>query len=125
MIILDATKSIKAALAGAVTTNQLPIVASYVDIAAPDTYEPATSHVVTAGAADVTPVAAPAASKKRQLKYLSIVNDDTAVATVTVKLDDGGTVRNLFKVAALPVGGAIIYTDGEDFRAYAASGAVL
>lgn len=126
MLVLDATdRTIKIILAGAVTTNQLQIVASYVDVAAPDVYEPGTAHLLTADAADVTAVIAPASGKSRQIKYLGVYNADTAVATVTVKLDDSAVQRTLVKVAALPVGGALVYTDGEGWRTYAASGALL
>lgn len=124
MIVLDSTDSIKAILGGAVTTNQLPIVASYVDVGAPDIYDPNTSHVVTADAVDVTPVAAPAAGKKRQVKYLSVFNKDTVAALVTVKFDRSATQRELVSITLAALS-TLVYTDGEGWRVIDTAGAVL
>lgn len=123
MIVLDSTDTIKAVLGGAVTTNELPIVASFVDVAAPDTYEPDSGHTLTTGAAAVTAVAAPAAGKRRQVKFLSIYNKDTVSATVTVLFDRSATSRELVKIA-LAVASTLIYTDGEGFRVINTSGQI-
>ena len=123
MIVLDATDSLKAQLGGAVTTNELPIVASYVDVAAPDTYDPNSAHTLTTGAAAVTAVAAPAAGKKRQVKFLSVFNKDTVSATVTLLFDRSATARELVKIV-LAVSSTLVYTDGEGFRVINTAGAI-
>ncbi len=126
MLILRDTDTIKVVLGGAVTTNELPIVESHVDVYAPDGYEPdSANQVLTTGAADVIAVAAPAAGKKRQTRYLGIYNKDTVVATVTVKVDRGGVQRELIKVAALPVGALLSYTDTAGWRVNKADGGLL
>ena len=123
MIVLDATDSLKAQLGGAVTTNELPIVASYVDVAAPDTYDPNSAHTLTTGAAAVTAVAAPTAGKRRQVKFLSVFNKDTVSATVTRLFDRSATSRELVKIA-LAVSSTLVYTDGEGFRVINTAGAI-
>ena len=123
MIVLDATDSLKAQLGGAVTTNELPIVASYVDVAAPDIYDPSSAHTLTTGAAAVTAVAAPAAGKRRQVKFLSVFNKDTVSATVTLLFDRSATARELVTIA-LAVSSTLVYTDGEGFRVINTAGAI-
>jgi hypothetical protein len=93
-MILDTTsKSIEVILGAAVVANQAQISASYADIDSA-TFVPGESDTVSNGTTAVTVVAAPAASKQRQLKYLSVYNADTASITVTVRLNNGGTIRN-------------------------------
>jgi hypothetical protein len=125
MIILRDTDSIQVILGGAVTTNELPFVASYVDVQAPDTYEPDSSHGATTGAVDAEVLAAPAAGKRRQLKYLGIHNLDTVAANVTVKFDRSATQRELIKAAALPAGALLTYEDGIGWRVNTADGGQL
>lgn len=124
MIILSSTQKLQIALSAVVTTNQLPFFASYVDVYAPDGYEPASQHGVSADAADVDVVSSPAASKKRSVKQLSVYNNDTVAAEVTVKVDDAGTDRILAKIT-LAVKSTLFYTDGEGFRVISGAGAVL
>lgn len=100
MIILDATtRSVEVLLGGAVTTNQLPIVASYVDNTT-TSYTPGSSNTQSNNTTAVTAVAAPASSTQRQVKLLTVTNADTAAATVTVRYNDNGTTRTLFKASA-------------------------
>jgi hypothetical protein len=101
-MLLDATtKSLEMLLAAAVTTNQLPVVAFYVDH---------TTTAATPGEADtqsnsttaVSIVAAPGASTQRQIKSISIFNADTVAATVTVRLNNNSTYRNIVKLTLQP-----------------------
>ena len=117
MIILDATtKSLEVALGGAVATNQLPFVASYVDITT-NTFTPSSNNGETNDTTAVTLLAAPASATQRQLKYLSLVNEDTANVTVNISYNDNSTLR---KVAdfTLITGDSLYYTDGEGFRVF-------
>lgn len=100
MILLDATtKSLQIVLGGAVATNQLPFSASYVDVEA-------TTWGVTGmaendgqsnGATAVTVVAAPGSGDRRQVKTLAVHNADTANVTITVRVNNNGTFRTIFK----------------------------
>lgn len=113
MIILDATtKSLEIVLGGAVTTNQLPYVLSYVDLLSTDQSISAvgSNDGTTNSAVAVTVLAAPASGHTRQVKFLSVQNADTVAATLTVRYNDNATTRTIMKVA-LAVGDNLIYTD--------------
>lgn len=123
MIILDqTTRTIEALLSGAPATNQLPIVASYVDVT-PTTYAPGANITVTNSATAVTAVAAPAASTQRQVKFLAIRNDDTAAVTLTLRYNDNGTFRKLWS-GTLAVGDTFQYVDGLGIGVVDAAGGI-
>ena len=101
MIVLDATtKSLEVVLSGAVTTNQLPVVASYVEVTDSDqsVSDIAENDTATNNTTAVTAVAAPAAGKTRVIKSLTVQNADTVAATITVRLNNNSTMRTLCKV---------------------------
>lgn len=125
MIILDATtKSLQIILSGAVTTTQLPFVASWADHApATPAFTPGETDGTSNGTTAVTAVAAPAASVQRQIKQLSVFNSDTAPATVTIRYNNNGTFRTIL-AATLQVGEKIQYEDGQGFIVFTALGAV-
>jgi len=111
MIILDsALKTLEVVLAGAITTTQLPFTTSYVDVnqttfaASAATEQDGTTNSTTA----VTIVSAPGATTSRQVKFISVYNVDTAAATVTIRLNNNGTTRIIFK-ATLAVGDTLQY----------------
>ena len=123
MITLNSTaKLLKILLAGAVTTNELPFTASYVDIDQSTfaiTAMPA-SDGVTTGATAVTMVAAPGASTTRQIKGFQVRNADTVAATVIIRYDQGGTPRDMkFLIAS---GDTLIYEDGAGYLIYDSTG---
>jgi hypothetical protein len=125
MLILDDTdRSLTAVLSGAVMADQLDFVASYVDVQAPDTYEPAANHGVTNDSTPVTLVAAPSSGRRRQLKFLSISNVDSQANEVAVGYLDNATTRNILTVT-LAVGSTLVYTDGEGFRVIDTTGNIL
>jgi len=111
MIILDSTtKKLEVVLSGAVATNQLPIVASYVE-------ENSTTHALNALAENdtatnnttaVVAVAAPASGFTRQVKSLTIYNADTAAVIVTVRYNNNATTRVLC-TTTLAVGDTLQY----------------
>ncbi len=114
MIILDATtKSLEAKLSGAPATNQLPIVACYVDHTT-TTYTPGASQTVTNSSTVVTALASPGASTQRQLKFLSIRQKDTAAVVLTVQYNDNATIRELWK-GTLDVDDTLFYEEGGGF----------
>jgi len=124
MIILDATdQKIEFLLGGAVTTNELSWMTSYVDHT-DETFVPASSNGVSSGATPVTLMAAPAASTQRQLKYVNIYNADTVAAVVTVQLDDNTVDRVLLKVTLQP-GYQLTYVDSDGWKVLDDEGKVL
>lgn len=112
---LDATtKSWQVVLAGAVTTTQLPFVASWVDstlaTGVPTTFAAVEGDGATNSTTPVTVVAAPASSHQIQVKSFSLFNADTAAATATVILLDSATSRTIVKVT-LQAGYTLEFTD--------------
>ena len=100
MIILDATtKSLQIILGGAVATNQLPFSASYVDVEATTwgVTGMAESDGQSNSATAVTVVSAPASGARRQVKTLFVYNADTANVDLTVRVNNNGTFRTIFK----------------------------
>jgi hypothetical protein len=120
VIILDSTlKSLEAVLGGAVTTNQLPFVAAYVDAGAAQPL--LENDGLTNSTTAVTLAAAPAASVVRIIKGLSLVNLDTVAATATIRLNNNGTLRTIFKTT-LAAGDVLIYDAEGGFRVFDSSG---
>jgi len=123
VIILDATtKKLQIVLDGAVTTNQLPFVASYVDVT-PTTYVPGENDGLSNSAVAVDIVTAPAASTQRQVKLITVHNADTVAVVLNILYNNSATTRTLFR-ATLSVGDLCVYTDGEGFRVIDSTGAV-
>lgn len=117
MLVLDSTlKSLEIKLSGAITTTQLPYVASYVDInqstfaLSGSSESDGTTNNTTA----VTVVAAPGATTSRKLNYLSVFNVDTVQATLTIQLNNNGTTRICWK-GLLAVGDTLQYIDEKGF----------
>lgn len=96
MILLDETdKSLEVLLAGAVTTNQLEWTISVVDLqqSSMQLADAWSDDGVTAGATPVEIVPAPSSGFIRQVKYVNVFNADTVAATVSVRVNNGGSVR--------------------------------
>jgi hypothetical protein len=128
VIVLKSTDTLSIVLAGAVTTTQADLCASYIDvssIAAMPSNQPnrcnGAQSGVSAGTTPVTIVSAPLAKTLREVQYLSIYNADTVSMTVTLRLIDNGTTRILGKVT-LGVGERAEYTDSNGFRTVTATG---
>lgn len=126
MILFDTTtRSLEFKLSGIITTNQLPFVASYVDVSQ-STF--GVSGIPTnTGASNnttaVTLVAVPAATTSRQLKFLSIKNSDTVAATVIVQYNDNATLREIGRWT-LAVNDTLQFIDGIGFNVIDSSGAI-
>ena len=126
MIVLDTTtRSLEIDLNGAVTTNQLPFVASYVDMAKTtmELTSAATNASQTNSTTAVTLVAAPGANQTRQLKYLSVRNADTVATLLWIQLNDNSTLREIWK-GTLAVGDTLVYTDSLGFNVVNSSGQI-
>ena len=115
MILLNSSSTLQVVLAGAITTTQPQLFASYVDIAADGTtYAPGVLVADANSTTPVTLVTSPAASTFRQIKYLAVYNGDTASATVTVSAGGKALIRQELAV------GASLQFDGQAFVIVAA-----
>lgn len=126
MIILDTTtRSLEIDLNGAVTTNQLPFVASYVDIAKTTTevVSSASNTGQTNSTTAVTLVAAPGTNQTRHLKYLSVRNADTVATLLWIQVNDNSTLREIWK-GTLAVGDTLVYTDSLGWNVLNTSGQI-
>lgn len=126
MIVLDSTaKSLEIKLAGAITTTQLPFVASYVDVSQ-STFAltgSSESDGTSNGATAVTVVAAPGASASRKINFLSVFNVDTVQAMVTVQVNNSGTLRICWR-GLLAVGDTLQFVDEKGFSVTDANGSL-
>jgi hypothetical protein len=102
------TRSLQALLAGAITTNQLPVTVGYSD-GTSAVYTGAAQLTLTNSATPVTICSAPASGVVRDIDYIAVSNTDTAAATVTVRLNDNGTLYEQVK-ATLSAGRQLVYT---------------
>lgn len=122
-MILDSTaRSLELVLAASVATTPLRVVASWTDSSSSSNVAgstPSFSNNTTA----VTIVAAPAASTQRNVYAINVFNKDTATATVTLRLNDSGTMYELLTVALLP-GYTLSFTDVNSWQVLNPAGRV-
>lgn len=98
ILVLDSnSKSIKAVLASAATTNNPEFLVAYAD-STDSTFTETGYDGQLNGTTDVTLVAAPASGYKRVVKSITIYNKDTVSAIVYIKYDNNGTQRILEKI---------------------------
>jgi len=98
MLVLDTTsKSITVQMSGAAATTNPSFVTAYSDDNG-TTFVEGSSDGALNGTTQVTMVASPAASTRRLIKTIYIENGDTAPVTITVTLNNSGTLRNIAKV---------------------------
>lgn len=123
MITLDSVlRKLQIKLGAAVTTNELPVIATYVDLTT-TTYIPGSVATATNSTTEVDFIPAPAASTQRQVKFISVQNQDTVAATVIVIYNDNATQRQILKVV-LQINESLLYSDGEGFRVMDAEGRI-
>jgi len=115
MLTLDSTTaSLEVILAGAITTNQLPIVSSFADKTT-TTFTPGKTTTATNSTSTVTIVAAPGASTQREVHSINVYNADTVAATITIRENDNATLRILVKIT-LAVGDTLAYSHANLWR---------
>jgi hypothetical protein len=123
MIRLDATtRKLQIILAGAVTTNQLPVAVCYSDKTTAS-YLGGTQLSNSNSTTEVDICAAPATATVRDVDTINVQNADTAAATATVRYNDNGTLYTLFK-ASLAVGDQLTYVHGQGWSVLDSTGAV-
>lgn len=97
-LVLDSTsKTIKVVMSGAAATTNPDFVTTWAENNGTIFTEGSTDGALT-GTTPVTVVAAPASGVRRVIKEITIYNRDTAAVTITINLDNGGTLRQLTKV---------------------------
>jgi hypothetical protein len=123
MIILsETTDNLEIVLGGSVTTNQLRCMTSWRDRTS-TTFVAGRTVTNTNNTTDVNLAAAPAASTQRVIDFISVYNEDTVNAVVTVKLDANGTQYTLCKVT-LATTERLQYQEGVGFQVFASTGAL-
>jgi hypothetical protein len=87
------TEKLQVELGGAITTLELTIDVTYVDLLSSDQSLSAVGafHGVTSGATPVDVVAAPASGHTRTVQKVSVYNRDSVAATVTIEVNVSGT----------------------------------
>lgn len=122
MIVLNtATRSLEYLLSGSVSANQLPFVVNYVNTTREGQNHPNSANGTSNNTTAVTILGAPSAGEKRNVQALNIYNADTASVTVTVRLNDNTTMRNIV-VVTLSIGDTLIYTSASGWFVLTASG---
>jgi hypothetical protein len=123
MIILDSiAKSLEVILNCNVNLHQLPWTASYVDITT-TTFSPLASNGVTNDLTEVTMLIAPVVNTQRQLKSLTIFNQDDKAISLIIRLNDNGTYRNICSVI-LNIGETLSYIDTRGFNVLQPDGSI-
>jgi len=97
LVLYTTTKSITVAMSGAPATTNPDFVTAYSDDNG-TTFVEGSSDGALNGTTQVTLVASPAASTRRLIKSIFVENRDTASVTITVTLNNNGTLRNIAKV---------------------------
>lgn len=122
MLVLDTTtRKLQAVLAGAITTSQPQVsVVSYdVDARSKPTaedYRRSLTVTNTNSATDVDICAAPGTiNAVRHIEHVCVFNKDSVAATVTVKIDDGGT-ETILVSQALAAGESLVYERGQGWQ---------
>ena len=123
MIILsETTDKLDLVLDGAITTNQLPCMTSWRDRTS-TTFIAGRSLKNTNNTTDIAIASGPGTSTQRIIDFISVYNNDTANATVTIKFDANGTEYIIFKATLAPTE-RIEYQEGIGFKVFASTGAV-
>jgi hypothetical protein len=103
-LVLDSTtKSLKAVMSGAATANNPEFTVAYADSTSSSLTEGSNDGALN-GTTAVTLAAAPSASTRRVIKWVTIQNKDTAAVTITVTYENstGPTTRQIAKVTLQP-----------------------
>lgn len=101
MLISGTSEKIQIVLGGSVASTQLPFTVNY------NNYTSTVVTLVTNNGAtnNTTPqdlVPSPSASQQNQMRYCSIINSDTASATVRIQIFDGVNTRIIFQSVLAP-----------------------
>jgi len=114
--------SIEVVLAGAVTTNQLKCVATWVDTPS-SSFASGQTVTQTNNTTAVTLVPNVTDTFRREVTYLNVLNLDTVNATVSIHMNVSGAETQIIKVT-LASGSHLIYTQSSGWQVFTSGGAV-
>lgn len=124
MIVLNTpNRSIECVLSGAVTANQLPFVVHYINVGRDGQEAFNSTNGATNSTSTVTILGAPVSGGRRTIQSLSVFNADTASATITIRLNDNGTLRSI-GVITLSIGDHLVYTSAAGWFVLNSSGSI-
>jgi len=123
MIFDTTTRSLEVVLAGAVTTNELPIVVGFIVGILPQSLLRKAQTSVSNGTTAVTVLSAPSTKESRTVTFVSVRNADTVSATVTVRYNDNTTIRDIITVV-LAVDDTLLFTEEEGFKVIDSTGSL-
>lgn len=122
MILSNTTDKIQGILAGAVATNQSPMVVDFVDNDS-TTFTPGRQVTTTNNGTAVDILDPPAGSHFRKVNSISILNKDTVAITVTFRYNANAVTYDMFS-ATLGVGEKCVWTDAAGWACYDAAGSL-
>lgn len=123
-MILDTNiRSLEVVLAGAVTTNELPIFVSFIVGILPSSLQRKSQASITTGTTTVTILNAPSNKESKTVTFISVRNADTVAATVTIKFDDNAVETVIVEVILDP-DDVLIFTEEEGFKVITSSGSI-
>lgn len=109
MIINNTTEVIEFFLGGTVTSQQASFLCSFNELSA-TTITPLETNGLSNNTTAVTLMGSPSSGLQRQLRQLSIKNNDTSNMTITIRFNDGSNTRILYKPTLQP-GDQIFYSE--------------
>lgn len=118
MVLSTTTDKIDIVLGGSVADNQLRCISTHTDV---NTKSVGRTVTLTNNTTDVTLVPAPSANRIRQVDYISVYNQDTANASVTIKYDANGTEYTMW-TGVLGAGERLEYVPSEGWNTYTNQG---
>lgn len=118
MILSSTTDKIDIVLGGNIAVNQLRCISTYTDL---NTKSAGRTVALTNNTTDVTLVPSPPANRIRQVDYISVYNQDTANASVTIKYDANGTEYTMW-TGVLGAGERLEYVPSEGWNTYTNQG---
>jgi hypothetical protein len=125
MIVTGGTsRKLQALLGGAITTNQLPITVHSRIVRESDQNSSLTAEVTNTNSTTVVDVSiAPGNGMLKTVESISVVNRDTAAATITIRYNNDGTTYNLV-VITLSVGDCLYYEQTTGWSVLDSTGAL-
>ena len=125
-MLLTATTDKVEVIIGATGVNPLHMVSSYNDTTSTSVTPTKTVTIIGGATGSTGPVnlmPAPASGRQRSLRYASIFNSDTVSATVTVRTNYNGSIRNAISTV-LQVNEYLQYTYRTGWKAFDVNGAI-
>lgn len=114
MILADTSDIIEIVLGNAVSTNEFQYNSYYADHTS-SAFTPGATSGTSNGTSAVTIVSSPGSSTQRQVKYITIYNNDVIANYITVRFDDGTNERILIKILMQP-GETLEYNQHQGWR---------